>query len=741
MPFLVIVNSQGSFGEELIPTERILGDSKVPWQIAAKSLTYKEKEGAYIAEGEVVISKGDQYLFADKAVYNVKTETAEVSGDVRFESGGDILTGERGEFDLKNQTGKIVKGCLFIRENNFYISGEVMEKVGENTYRIQKCELTTCDGYTAPWSITGADVKVTVEGYGFIKHAAFRARRFPFLYVPYMVFPAKIRRQSGLLPPRAGYSTRNGADVELPFFWAITDRMDATFYQRYMSERGYMQGLEFRYMVNEGSKGIFMFDMIPHDAKDKNMNDSEDVDISPFERDNRTRYWARARADQDLPFGMAARLDVDYVSDQDYLLEFDDKLIGYQARPDLVGESGRPLEEKRSPTRRSALRISRDGEGYSLQALSSYHQRPEDPRDNRTPQPLAGLNFMMLPTGIGKLPIFFSVESDTDYVGPHDGERGHRFSLAPEVRFPFRLGPYIEFEPSFGYTLNSEWYVDDRWDEYQDIIGAYDVRARMMTGVERTYEVNWRRARRLKHRIWPQLSYRYRGLHSDDDGRPWFEATYAEGDINRITLSLANLLDARLEDKKGDVTYRQWATLDLSQSYDIAEARGRGHRWGRREPFMPLSAELIMRPFSNLDFRGGVRWDYYDLAVPDGNVSFKLSVDRAGDRKDKYKITYVYVGDDPEDLRDYDWDIQANLEHSLSASADVNVALGFYLGSSLESDLEDSEIISNSYWLGYQSQCWGAKLLVDMEDDGMSVMVGVNLLGLGDFGTEQKTGE
>ncbi|MCP4669338.1 MAG: LPS-assembly protein LptD, partial [Deltaproteobacteria bacterium] len=109
MPFLLIVNSQSAFGEELIPTERILGDSKVPWQIAAKSLTYKEKEGAYIAEGEVVISKGDQYLFADKAVYNVKTETAEVSGDVRFESGGDILTGDRGEFDLKNQTGKIVK--------------------------------------------------------------------------------------------------------------------------------------------------------------------------------------------------------------------------------------------------------------------------------------------------------------------------------------------------------------------------------------------------------------------------------------------------------------------------------------------------------------------------------------------------------------------------------------------------------------------------------------------------------
>jgi LPS-assembly protein len=308
---------------------------------------------------------------------------------------------------------------------------------------------------------------------------------------------------------------------------------------------------------------------------------------------------------------------------------------------------------------------------------------------------------------------------------------------------PFWLGPYIEFEPSFGYTLNTEWYKNDRGNEDQDIIGAYDAKARIMTSIERTYEVNWWSARRLKHRIWPQLSYRYRAVRGDDDDQPWFEPTNAEGNVNRVTFSLANLLDARLEDRKGNVTYRQWTTLDVSQSFDIAEARGRGgHRWrGRREPFRPLSAELIVRPFSNLDLRSGVRWDYYDLEVPDANVSLDLSVERSEDRKDKYKIDYIYVKDNPENLRDYDWDIQTNLEHSLNASANVNVAFGFYVGSSLESDLNEPQIISNNYWLGYQSQCWGAKLLVGVEDETMNVMVGINLLGLGDFGTKQKLGD
>jgi LPS-assembly protein len=348
---------------------------------------------------------------------------------------------------------------------------------------------------------------------------------------------------------------------------------------------------------------------------------------------------------------------------------------------------------------------------------------------------------MMLPTGIRNAPVYFNVEANTDYVWRDVGSSGHRFYLTPEVAFPLWLGPYVEFEPSIRYSLNTQVYDDNRGNREDHIRGAYDARVRIMTNLARTYEVNWWRAKRLKHRIWPQLSYRYRGVHGDSDLRPWFEEIYIEGRINRATFSLANFLDARLENKQGDVTYRQWATFDLSQTYDIAEARRDTRRWIDREPFRPLSAELIVRPLRYLDLRGGVRWDHYDLTVADSNVSFDLSVDRAGGRKDKYKIDYIYVRDNPERLSEYDWDIQTNLEHSLNVHADVNIAFGFYVGGSLENNLGESEVISNSYWLGYQSQCWGTKFLVEMEDDEMTFMVGINLLGLGEFAAGQKFGE
>ena len=126
----------------------------------------------------------------------------------------------------------------------------------------------------------------------------------------------------------------------------ISDQVDATLYQRYMSERGYMQGLEFRYLADEKSKGIFLFDILSDKIEEKNMDDPDELEISPFTRTNHTRYWLRGGADQNLPFGFSARLDTDYVSDQDYFREFQGSLLGYQGRPDLTRELGRSLEER-----------------------------------------------------------------------------------------------------------------------------------------------------------------------------------------------------------------------------------------------------------------------------------------------------------------------------------------------------------------------------------------------------------
>jgi LPS-assembly protein len=711
----------------LLSKRKLTSDENTPWKITAKRLSYDEKANVYHAKGDVLIVRGDQSLSAQEAVYNRQTGIAEVSGNVRLKSGGDILTGETGTFNLKEQTGRIEKGCLFLKQNHYYLRGGTMEKIGENTYVIKKCRLTTCDGENPAWSITGSEVKITVEGYGVVKHAAFRVKDWPLFYVPYMIFPAKTKRQTGLLPPRIGHSNRNGVDVEVPFFWAISDQTDATLYERYMSQRGYMQGLEFRYAGEKESKGNFLLDFLRDRKETKDMTDPDELEISPFTRTNESRYWFRGGADQEMPFGVTARLDADLVSDQDYLREFQSGLAGYDARPDLAEVFGRPVDERYAPTRRSALRLSREWQDTSLQALSSYHQRPEDPSNDMTPQPLGSVKAMMAPTSLHNLPVYFGLDSDYSYVWREEGAAGNQLSLSPDLRFPRKLlNGYLEVVPSFRYTLDSyKLNEDGQGLDDSALKGAYEAACRISTDLARVYDTGWKTATRLKHRIWPVLTYRYRVPHGDTEERPWFDPFDQEGRVNQITLALENYLDARLEDKKGNAHYRQWGTFTLSQGYDIDEATREALPGGRKEPLTPLTADLLVTPYSYVDVRGNAQWNHYDRDFDAGRLSLDFKIPRSGDRRDHYSLDFLYAKGTTKSLG-FDWN--------------VNLPYGFSTGMGFHRNLLVDTNIYSYYWVGYRRQCWGIQVSLAREDRDTRFMIGFNLLGLGDIGTYAREG-
>ena len=83
----------------------------------------------------------------------------------------------------------------------FYIKADKILKTGERTYTADSVQITTCDGESPVWDITGRKMDVTVEGYGFVNHAALRVKQVPVLYSPFLAFPVKLKRQTGLLAP------------------------------------------------------------------------------------------------------------------------------------------------------------------------------------------------------------------------------------------------------------------------------------------------------------------------------------------------------------------------------------------------------------------------------------------------------------------------------------------------------------------------------------------------------------
>ncbi|MEW6668511.1 MAG: LPS assembly protein LptD [Thermodesulfobacteriota bacterium] len=699
--------------------EQILEDKDAQWQITANKMSYDQEEGLFMGQGDVVLTRSGQVLYARNAIYNEKTGIVEVSGDVRIEVNGDYLTGQRAILDLNNHTGQITKAKLFLRENHYYVAGETIEKLGPDTYLVKGCRLTTCDGETPAWSIAASEVKVTVEGYGIVKDGTFRVRDIPLLYVPVGLFPAKTKRQSGLLPPGLGYSNRSGAEMELPIFWAVSDQVDATFYERYMTKRGLMQGIETRYVAEENSRGSFLFDVLSDQKEKKDMSDPDQVDISPFERTNKTRYWFRSKADQALPLGIEGRLDTDYVSDQDYLKEFQRGLFGYKGRPDLRGDFGRPVDDTLSPTRKSAWRLSRDGSAYSLQAQGAYHQRPRNPALDDAPQPLGGLLYNTMPTRIMGTPLQFRFGSNYDYIWRETGRKGHRVSFSPEVSYPLWLGPYVEFEPSVGVIRDTQWFDGEDGREDEQSRDAYEVQSRISTLLERTFDIEWGDAKRLKHKIFPTFSYRYRGYNDATRYRPWFEPIDARGKRHEAAFSLENFLDARKENEKGEVTYAQWATFSLSQAYDIHEAGRDSEPWRKKQPFKPLTGIFTYLPFPRIDIDTEVWWDHYQDDVTFADLSLEYNMERGAGRTDRYAVQHFYI---------------KGRDSTIGGNAHVNLVEGFAVGGSLYRNLNRDHNVGHRQYLEYRSQCWGVRVSAESLEGIDTVMVSFSLLGLGELG-------
>ena len=209
-------------------TERFAGSPNVPWQISADTVNYDAESTTYHARGNVIIEKQSTRLVADVVSFNHKAMTASASGHVVMTAGDDILTGERVELNLDRETGVVHGGTVFLKENHFYIHGDRIEKTGKETYLAEKGSITSCDGDRPDWIITGRTLKVTIEGYGSATHASFRIRDVPVLYTPYLLFPVKTKRQTGLLAPEMGISDRKGFSWDQPLFWAISDSTDAT---------------------------------------------------------------------------------------------------------------------------------------------------------------------------------------------------------------------------------------------------------------------------------------------------------------------------------------------------------------------------------------------------------------------------------------------------------------------------------------------------------------------------------
>ena len=736
-------------------SDRIAGSPEIPWQISADNVAYDAATTTYHATGRVVIEKQTTRLVADRVAFNHKAMTAVAEGHVVLTVDEDVLTGQRLELDIEQETGVVTGGSLFLEQNHFYIRGQRIEKTGKETYRVEKGSVTTCDGDRPDWIITSRKLKVTVEGYGSATHAVLRARDLPLLYVPYIVFPAKSKRQTGLLVPEVGYSDRKGFTWNQPLFWAINDSSDATLYAHYMEKRGTKIGLEYRYALTDDSYGVLLADGL----RDRKVDDGTEANPKwgygddAYDRPNADRYWLRAKVDQELFGGAMARLDLDIVSDQDYLAEFRQGPDGFYATRDSFLETfGRDLDTYDENTRTNRLNINRNWSRFSLNADLLWNDNVTKRRWEETDdtlQRMPRIEFDGLKQQAFDSPVFWNLYSEYVYFYSEDGDRGHRADLYPRAFLPLKWENYLSIEPSAGWRQTA--WVMDRWGDetldqttYRQI---YDAKLDVSTELSKIMGSPVAAVDRIRHSIKPRVVYQYIP-DQDQSDLPDFDTDADRIEAaNTVTYSLTNTLTARRrkkpfppgrkaagkEPQAGDAPLSPMAATEpgedqmdetvlpaydysrlcrfyLEQTYDIDAARD-----DDPEPFSDLFGELDLSfgPYFNLDFDAS--FDTYASHFSSHNVA-AVANDHRGDR---LRIEHRYTKDESESLYGI---VGVKLTDRLSVTGEY------------ERDLLAEKDILKGAGVLYTAWCWAFDFRYTNEDEDHSFAFRLNLMGIGGFG-------
>lgn len=378
LPLTLIGKSpDGNKVRRYVPDAPVKQPKETEWTFSADRVMGDHTSEYVEAFGNVSLSLGEDQLRADFARYYQSTGWVFLKGNLRAQWGGDFLQADEGEFDLKNMTGWLKNGKLFMAKPHVYVEADRVGKTKGDTYTFKNAKVTACSGEKPAWSVTSEEGDVTLDGRVHLYRSAFRIKDVPIFYWPYMALPGKRNRQSGFLMPYLSSSKKLGIQANLPYYWVINDEMDATFYQNYMSKRGYMQGIQFRHTEDASSKGLWQLDVMS-DAKraTKESDEWKDYRGDGLTRSNRDRWWMRSKYDGWLGSPKwQVKLDLDIVSDQNYLRDFQDGPTGFDtSRENFLEAFGRDIENKDSLNRLSTAYAARSWDRFGVVGRAQYNQ-------------------------------------------------------------------------------------------------------------------------------------------------------------------------------------------------------------------------------------------------------------------------------------------------------------------------------------------------------------------------------
>jgi LPS-assembly protein len=590
-----------------------------PGEMRARAETQEQLEkGHWALRGTVDVRLGDMRIEADKAdVFEEPQPGGTVKhrlvaeGNVVFIRGEERLSGDRLEMD---DTGRgFLENAFGYVEPGVFVEGRRIERVDDDTYRVEGGKFTSCAQPNPRWGFTASSARVEVDDKLVAKNALLKVKGVPVFYAPYIYYPIRRDgRSTGFLFPHLGYSSSRGFEVGTAFFWAMGRSVDQTFYADSYSRVGYGFGHELRYAAPTPSRGTFRTYLFHLTEKDLVTDPGTGEVVSG--RAAATEYDLDWNALQMLPGRVRATVNV---------RKYSDLLFNQRYQDDFNMATNR--------TERFSGSLERD---LKLAVLSAYADTTAtyfgtDYR--RINGRLPGVALRRFPRQVGLGGIVFGLEATADRIryGDQDAvDAWSRYDVAPTVSRPFTLS-FLEFNPSIGYRYThygASYGVDEEGNSA--INGPALDRSFFETQVEmrgptfaRVFDTpGFGYSERFKHTIGPEVSWMYRTRVADYYSIPKFDGDDYYLGTNQIAYALVQRFYAKRRGPTGKAVPYEFFNWRLMQTYYVQIADGQNNNdpnysssafgpGGGTYHLSPLMSRMRLRPSPAFSFDFHVEYD------------------------------------------------------------------------------------------------------------------------------------
>lgn len=420
-----------------------------PVVITSDTVTWMRAEDRLLFEGNVVVEHPRFRVEAGRAEASLATKNIIVSDGVRITGeDGSVLTADEAQLNPDSGQGWMVRARLSIpwEEQRFQFKGEKFERVDEKTYVITHGEFTWCnceEGEPADWSISADEMRARADGDLEARGATVNLRDRPFLPLPYLRYPLATDRRSGFLPPVVASSSRNGLEIETPYYQALGRSADATLGPRWLQFRGVDLGAEFRYNLGPGAEGRVW---------------GSGIDDS---REHAGRGGVRVEHRTDIGDRLSLAADAVWLTDNEVLYDLDHREYGDEHARMLESRAYVSLHAPASMNLTTEVSVFDDLMGGDLRKSSlGLHDR-----DETMPQRLPAVTYTLLTRRLAG-PVYFDLTAGAVNYWMEDAEAGggQLYTAMPRLVLPARLGGAVDFWAAAGWN---EWYAVPR-PEYFD---------------------------------------------------------------------------------------------------------------------------------------------------------------------------------------------------------------------------------------------------------------------------------